>query len=52
MHTLVIINIENKFSLTGIKIASHTYDNYNKSISEYFFQKIRFIHIEGVRKWS
>lgn len=50
-HTLIIVNIENYFSLAGIKIASHTYDNYNKPISEYSFQKIRFVHIEGVRKY-
>lgn len=49
-HTLVIVNIENRFSLSGIKIASHTYDSFNKAISEYSFQKIRFIKIEGVRK--
>lgn len=50
-HTLVIVNIENCFSLAGIKIASHTYDSYNKPISEYSFQEIRFVHIEGVRKY-
>lgn len=47
-HTLVIVNIENKFTLRGIKIASHTFDSFNKAISEYNFQKIRFIHIERV----
>ena len=50
-HTLIIVNIENRFSLAGIKIASHTYDSYNKTIAEYSFQKVRFIHIEGVRKY-
>ena len=50
-HTLVIVNIENRFSLAGIKIACHTYDSYNKPIIDYNYQKIRFIHIEGVRKW-
>ena len=50
-HTLLIVNIENHFSLAGIKIASHTYDSYNKPISEYSFQKVRFVHIEGVRKY-
>lgn len=49
-HTLVIVNIENRFSLSGIKIASHTYDSFNKAISEYSFQKVRFIKIEGIRK--
>lgn len=48
-HTLVIVNIENKLALSKIKIASHTFDSFNKAISEYLFQKIRFIHILGVR---
>ncbi len=48
-HTLVIVNIENHLTLSGIKIASHTFDSFNKAISEYDFEKIRFIHIEGVR---
>lgn len=50
-HTLIIVNIENKFSLSGIKIASHTFDSFNKSITEYTFIKIRFIHIEKIRIW-
>lgn len=50
-HTLVIVNIENKFTLSKIKIASHTFDSFNKAISEYLFQKIRFIHISGVRTY-
>lgn len=49
-HTLVIVNIENRFNLYGIKIASHTFDTYNKSISEYIYKKIRFIHIQNVRR--
>ena len=48
-HTLIIVNVDNK-SLEGIKIASHTFDNYGKSIAEYTFQKVRFIQIEGVRE--
>lgn len=47
-HTLVIIKIENKFTLQGIKIASHTLDSLDKAISEYDFKKIRWIHIEKV----
>lgn len=49
-HTLVIVNIENLFTTSGIKIASHTFDSYNKAISEYIYKKIRFIHIQNVRK--
>lgn len=48
-HTLMIVNIENHFTLSGIKIASHTFDSFNKAISEYNFENIRFIHIKGVR---
>ena len=51
-HTLVVVSIENKFSLSGIKIASHTFDSYNKPITDYLYKNIRFIHIENVRKWA
>lgn len=47
-HSLAIIKIDNTFTLGGIKIASHTEDNVNKPISSYYFQKIRWIHIERV----
>lgn len=50
-HTLLIVNIENKANLNKIYIATHTFDSYNKRISSYNFQKIRFIHIQGVRKY-
>ena len=49
-HTLVVIKIENRFSLNGIYVASHTLDSFDKSISSYAYSKIRFIHIEGARK--
>lgn len=50
-HTLVIVKIENRFSLSGIKIASHTWDNFNKRVTEYSYKKVRFIHIKGVRSY-
>lgn len=50
-HTLVIVKIENRFSLSGIQIASHTFDSYNKKVTEYSYEKIRFVHIEGVRSY-
>ena len=50
-HTLLIVEIENKLSLSKIKIASHTIDNYGKAISEYYFKKIRWIHIQGMRRY-
>ena len=48
-HTLVITKIENKLDLNQIFISSHTYDSFNKRISEYNFEKIRFVHIDKVR---
>lgn len=48
-HTLIIVDIVKQFGINGIKIASHTYDSFNKKITEYSFKKIRFIHIEGGR---
>lgn len=49
-HSLIITTIKNLYDLNEIKIASHTFDSFDKPISEYSFKKIRFIHIEGVRK--
>ncbi len=49
-HTLMIVKIENKLDFRQIYISSHTFDSFNKRISEYNFEKIRFIHIKGVRK--
>lgn len=48
-HTLMIVKIENKFTMSGIQIASHTFDSLDKPISEYDFKKIRWLHIERVR---
>ncbi len=50
-HTLIIVNIEGPKTLDNIYIASHTYDSYNRRVSSYNFQDIRYIHIEGVWKW-
>lgn len=49
-HTLIVVKIENKLDFNGIKISSHTFDSFNKRISEYNFRKIRFVHIKNVRK--
>ena len=48
-HSLVIVKIENKTDSNQIFISSHTFDSFNKKISEYNYEKIRFIHIEKVR---
>ncbi len=49
-HSLIITTIKNLYDLSEIKIASHTFDSFDKPISEYVYKNIRFIHIQGVRK--
>lgn len=48
-HTLMIVEMKRHLGLNGIKVASHTYDSFNKKITEYSFQKIRFVHVIGAR---
>lgn len=50
-HSLVVTKIERINRLDGIRVASHTEDNFNKKVAEYKFEKIRFIHIEGGRSY-
>lgn len=49
-HSVIVVELNPILGLDGIKIASHTFDSFNKKVTEYNFQKIRFIHIKGVRK--
>ena len=46
-HSLVIVKKEES-NLDKIYISSHTFNSYEKAISSYNFQKIRFIHINKV----
>lgn len=50
-HSLFIIRIDDKPSEDSIYVATHTMDSYNRKLSTYFYNDIRFIHIKGVRKW-
>lgn len=47
-HSLFIIDIQDVSDLSKIYIATHTYDALNKKINEYFYSKIRFIHINNI----
>lgn len=49
-HSLIIVKKGNDFFSTSI--ASHTSDSFNKSLSEYIFKDIRFVHVKGVRFWK
>ena len=50
-HTLIVVNLGDIPTLDNIYIACHTYDSYNRRISSYNFEKIRFMHIEGIWKY-
>jgi hypothetical protein len=34
-----------------IYVATHTYDSYMRPLSSYFYDRIRYLHVEGVRMW-
>ena len=45
-HTLVVV--ENRLN---ILVATHTFDSFGRNLNTYSYEKVRFIHIEGVRNW-
>lgn len=45
-HSLLVV--ENK---EEIRVATHTFDSYGRSILTYEYKEIRFVHIEGIRNW-
>jgi len=49
-HTQVIVEVGARASLDEILVCTHTYDSYDRLLSSYDFLKLRFIHIEGVRR--
>lgn len=50
-HTVMIVKIENVNDINKIYISSHTYDSFEKPLGDYSISKIRFVHINGVRRW-
>lgn len=46
-HSPVIVSAEDG----NILVAAHSFDAYMRPLDSYIFEKIRFIHIEGVRSW-
>ena len=49
-HSLVVVDISNNLKIpSNIRIATHTEDAYNRRLSTYTYEKIRYIKIKGVR---
>lgn len=45
-HSLIILDI-----YPEILVAAHTDDSLNRPLSSYFYDQVRYIHIDGVRIW-
>ena len=45
-HSLLVVGKNNN----NIYVAAHNFDAYMRELNSYVYEKIRFIHIEGVRK--
>lgn len=46
-HSLIVVGREKD----EIYVATHTYDTFYRKVSSYSYEKIRKIHIDGVRSW-
>jgi hypothetical protein len=50
-HSLLIVDIVDLHATKQIYVATHTYDSYGRSLNSYTYKTLRYIHIQGVRKW-
>ncbi|EOC99414.1 amidase domain-containing protein [Caldisalinibacter kiritimatiensis] len=48
-HSLVVVRKEEPYAPENIYIATHTYDRFNYPLSNYLYEKIRYIHILGYK---
>lgn len=46
-HSLIVTGEDS----SGLLVSTHTFDALNRSLNSYFYQKIRYLHIVGCRKW-
>lgn len=47
-HSLIIVGLENE----KILVSAHSFDSYGRDINSYPYKNIRFVHIQGVNKFS
>lgn len=50
-HTLIVVSVGEKPNPNNILVAAHTFDADNRPLSTYAANGIRFIHIDGVRRY-
>lgn len=49
-HTLLVLQSGPRYE--EVLIATHTIDSYNRPLSTYNFAMVRFLHIEGIRRYQ
>ena len=49
-HSLIVTKIDGFPSIDSIYISTHTIDSHNRLLSTYMYEKIRFLHVNGVYK--
>jgi hypothetical protein len=50
-HSLVVTSLGEPKTPDNILISTHTFDAYLRPLGTYYYENIRFLHIDGVRKW-
>ncbi len=51
-HTPVVVEVGVPPSPDNIRVSAHTNDVSHKPLTEYEYASLRFLHLEGVRKWA
>ena len=51
-HTPVVLSVGNPPEPENILLAAHTNDALDRPLSTYSYQRLRPIHMEGVRVWE
>ncbi len=49
-HTQVVVEAGKRGGLEDILVCTHTYDSLDRPLSTYEYLKLRFLHIEGIRR--
>lgn len=50
-HSPVVVAVHHPISLANVFVSTHSRDVHNYSLSHYKWADIRFIHIDGAKKW-
>lgn len=51
-HSLFVTHVGTIPKPSNILVATHTFDTLNRVLESYSYHRIRYLHIEGYRKWE